>query len=242
MIRGSSLWVSAVVIALLATRAVAVPTKALLIGNSVYEPKCSPNFLTVPASVAAMDAGLSTAGMTIVTVADRNGIEMLTDVESNVPPEPEEYVVYYVGLGEPLVDGAPVGPDCTRMEADDLLIALDQTIDSTLLILDSCGSGAFADAMNALDPRICTITASTGSDCPTEGVFSLCFANGLQGAADANFNGMVTVAEAAAYAIANCGDGLTTPTWDGGCPDIVIGMGPVAVAVPTWGSVKARYR
>lgn len=242
MVRGSSLWVSAVVIALLATRAVAVPTKALLIGNSVYEPKCSTNFPTVPASVAAMDAGLATVGATIVTVADENGIEMATDVESNVPPEPQEYVVYYAGLGEPLVDGALVGPDCTRLTPEDLQIALDQTIDTTLLILDSCASGDFANAINALDPRICTITASTGSACPTEGVFSPCFADGLQGAADANFNGMVTVAEAAAYAIANCGDGLTLPTWDGGCPDIVIGMGPVAVAAPTWGLVKARYR
>ena len=59
---------------------------------------------------------------------------------------------------------------------------------------------------------------------------------------DANGNGEVTVAEAAAYAVANCGDGNTTPTWDGGCPDLPIGMGPVSVQPATWGRVKSAYR
>jgi hypothetical protein len=189
-----------------------------------------------------MQMAFEGAGVVVVAVADENGIEMATDVEANRPPEPEGYVVFYAGLGEPLVSGALVGPDCTRLTPADLQLALDQTIDDTLLILDSCASGAFADAINALDSRICTITASTGSDCPTEGVFTPCFADGLTGPADADGNGMITVAEAATYAIANCGDGLTSPTWDGGCPDVVIGVGPVAVESPTWGRVKARYR
>jgi hypothetical protein len=73
-------------------------------------------------------------------------------------------------------------------------------------------------------------------------VFTPCFVAGLNGAADANHDGSVTVAEAAGYAIANCGDGHTLPTWDGGCPDIVIGTGPVAVSPSSWGQTKAEYR
>jgi hypothetical protein len=189
-----------------------------------------------------MAMSLSAAGLAVVTVADRSGIEMATDVESNVPAPGSFYVVYYSGLGEPLVDGAPVGPDCTRLTPADLQGALGDAIEATLLILDSCASGDFADAINALDPRICTLTASTGSDCPTPGVFTPCLQAGLDGAADADENGMVTVAEAAAYAVASCGDGLTTPTWDGGCPDRVIGVGTVGVDGGSWGRTKAAYR
>ena len=239
------LWIPTVVCAVLTgSRAEAVmPAKALLIGNSIYEGKCSPPFPSVPADVAAMTMSLQTAGIPVMAVADRNGIEMSSDIESNIPPGPEDkYAIFYEGLGEVLVDGAWVGPDCTRLHPTNLQGVLGDAIANTLLIMDSCGSGAFADAINALDPRICTITSSTGSDCPTEGAFTPCFTAGLDGAADTNVDGQVTVQEAALYAIANCGDGNTLPTWDGGCPDCVIGVGSVAVAPTTWGRTKASYR
>lgn len=220
----------------------AAQKKALLIGNSNYEPKCSFDFPTVPGSVAAVAGPLGAAGYAVTTVADRNGLSMRTDVESNVPADTSKYVIFYAGLGEPTVGGALVGPDCTRMTAQNLFDAAGTAISHTLVILESCASGDFADALNALDPSVCTITASTGSACPTEGVFSPCFAQGLTGAADTNGNGMVTVAEAAAYAIANCGDGITAPTWDGDCADCVIGVGTVSVESGSWGSTKASYR
>lgn len=220
-----------------------MPAKALLIGNSDYENKCSADFPAVPGDVAAMQASLTMAGIPVVTVADRNEIEMFSDIESNLPPGPEdEFLLFYEGLGEVLVNGAWVGPDCTRLDPSDLQAVLGDAIAHTVLILDSCASGDFADAINALDPRICTITSATGTDCPTQGVFTPCFTAGLDGAADANEDGSVTVQEAALYAIAACGDGLTTPTWDGGCPDCVIGVGSVAVAPESWGRTKAAYR
>ena len=215
---------------------------ALLIGNSLYETKCSVSLPTVPNDVALMSAALGNAMYAVSSTADRNRIEMLTDVESLVPPDPDEYVVYYSGLGEPLVAGALVGPDCTRLSPDDLIAALGDAAARTLLILDSCASGAYADSVNALDSRICTITAATGTDCVTPGVFTPCFVDGLNGAADTSGDGVVTVAEAAAHAVANCGDGATTPTWDGDCPDRMVGMGPVALEARSWGSGKADYR
>jgi len=215
---------------------------ALLIGNSDYEAKCAEDLPSVPNDVALMSTALASASWAIVTAADRNGIEMLTDVESNIPADSAKYVVYYSGHGEPALQGALVGPDCTRMSAADLMAALGDDAARTLLILDSCGSGAFADAANAIDARICTITATTGTDCAAKGVFTPCFTTGLNGAADADDDGMITVQEAATYAIANCGDGATTPTWDGDCADCMIGMGPVSIEARTWGGAKARYR
>lgn len=227
---------------LLATTAAFAQNTALLIGNSDYENKCAEDLPSVVTDVVLMDAALSNAGYTVVSVANRIGIEMATDVEQNIPPALKAYVIYYSGHGEPAVDGALVGPDCTRLTPDNLWGALGDAMDGTLLILDSCGSGTFSEEINALDDRICVITASTGGDCASKGVFTPCFAAGLTGAADANADGSITVAEAATYAIANCGDGITTPTWDGGCPDRVIGMGPVSVEAASWGRVKAGYR
>ncbi len=236
----------AVAIGLAALCAAASPAhaanQALLIGNSDYEAKCEEDIPTVPADVGSMAAAVSNAGYAAVAVADRIGIEMTTDAESNVPPPGDEYVIYYVGHGEAAVDGSPLGVDCTRMTPTDLIGALGDAADGTLLILDSCASGDYADAVNALDDRICTITSTTGSDCRPTGVFTPCFVAGLNGAADADHDGLVTVEEAAVYAIANCGDAGTLPTWDGGCPSVPIGVGPVAVDSKSWGEVKARYR
>jgi hypothetical protein len=227
---------------LLAAGPVRAAGTALLIGNSDYEPKCHTDLPNVPTDVAMMGGKLATGGYAVVTVADRNGVEMLTDVESNVPAAPDKYIVYYSGHGEVAVQGALLGPDCTRMTADDIVIAVDLASPRTLLILDSCASGSLADAVNALDPAFCTIASTTGSACGTPGVFTPCFVLGLEGPADANTDGMITVAEAAAYAVANCGDGSTTPTWDGDCPDCVITMGSVSVEPTSWGSAKSRYR
>jgi hypothetical protein len=233
---------------LLAVAALFVPSlsgaqsTALLIGNFDYEAKCAEDLPTVPNDLAVMDAALANADHFVVISENRSGLDMATDVETFVPPAGKTYIVYYSGLGEPLVDGSPVGPDCTRLTPELLQGALGSAIDGTLLILDSCGSGQYADAMNALDDRICTITASTGTACPTPGVFTPCFAAGLEGDADVNNNGIITVQEAAIYAIANCGDGITLPTWDGGCPDVPIGMGPVSVDAASWGRTKALYR
>jgi hypothetical protein len=215
---------------------------ALMIGNSVYESKCAEDLPNVPVDVALMSTALASAGYTIASVGNRSGIQMATDIESNIPPATDKYIIYYQGHAEAPLEGAFVGPDCTRLSPAGMFGALGEDAAHTLLILDSCGSGAFADAMNALDPRICTITASTGTDCVTPGVFTPCFVEGLNGAADANSNGTITVAEAAAYAVANCGNGSTTPTWDGGCPDHPIGVGPVSVDAESWGVTKATYR
>ncbi len=233
-------WLIAAV--LVSPAAVSAQNNALLIGNSDYENKCSEDFPTVPNDLVLMNGALSNAGYSIVTVENRIGIEMATDIESNIPPDPKVYIVYFSGLGEPLVDGALVGPDCTRLTPDGVLGPLGDEIDRTLLILDSCASGKFAEEINALDDRVCTITSTTGTDCGTPGVFTPCFAEGLNGAADTSGEGIVTIQEAAIYAIAHCGDGTTLPTWDGGCPNVPIGMGPVSVDAASWGQVKAEYR
>ena len=97
----------------------------------------------------------------------------------------------------------------------------------TFVKLDSCGSGAFADAVNALKPAIGFQTATTrmgkaGENC-SGGLFTTCYAAGLNGLADANSDGQVTVAEAAAYAAANCVFADSVPTWDGNFAELVIG-------------------
>lgn len=215
---------------------------ALLIGNSIYESKCNVSLITVPGDVGLMHSALLNAGATASVASNQTGIDMSTAVESNVPAPSDSYIVFYEGHGDVPVSGSPQGIDCTRMTPANLLGALGDAADGTLVILDSCASGAYADALNALDDRICTITSTTGSDCRAVGGFTTCFVAGLTGAADANFDGAVTVQEAAGYAIANCGSEGTIPTWDGGCPELMIGMGPVSVNAHSWGSVKALYR
>ncbi|MBZ0268054.1 caspase family protein, partial [bacterium] len=192
---------------------------ALLIGNSNYSAKCITSLPNVPTDVTLMTGHLMNGGYATVAVADRNSVEMYSDIEGNVPPAPDNYVMYYSGHGDPTLPGALLGVNCSRVTAADIVVLVDTASDRTLLILDSEASGKLADDVNAMDPNFCTITSTTGTDSGTPGVFTPCFAAGLDGAADADDNGMVTVAEAAAYAIANCGDGTTTPTWDGGCPD-----------------------
>jgi len=81
----------------------------------------------------------------------------------------------------------------------------------TFVKLDSCGSGAFADAVNAINAAIGFQTAKTGLDCSQGGAagsqFTTCYVEGMNGAADADGNDLVTVAEAAAYADVFCSFG-----------------------------------
>lgn len=227
--------------ACLAAGPVAADT-ALLIGNANYGAKCTTSLPNVPADIVLMEGHFMNGGYTNVTVHDRVNFEMFSDIEGNVPPAPDNYVVYYDGHSDPAVPGALRGVDCTRVTAADIAVLVDVASNRTLLIIDAEASGKLADDINAIDPNFCTITSTTGTDAGTPGVFTPCFSAGLDGAADADNNGMVTVAEAAAYAVANCGDGTTTPTWDGDCPDRMITHGAISVDASTWGVTKAKYR
>lgn len=149
------------------------------------------------------------------------------------------YIVWYAGHGDLTNNGALVGINCATVTAADLVRELKGR--EALVILDSCGGGDFANEVNTerggipAENGVGVITAGGKDQCPVadgpqKGLFSECFVNGLNGAADADEDGNVTVAEAMAYADLNCffprpPDTPITqaPTWDGEHGEWVIG-------------------
>ncbi len=199
---------------------------ALLLGNTNYASACEPDLPGVIGDVLNKQNALENAGWAITSAPNQSAAGMADVIWKRLPTLKKDtevrYIVWYSGHGDTDADGALVGVDCANLAPQDLVDALKDAKGSTLVILDSCASGAFADAVNAINSDIGFITASTDTECvpagPQKSPFSECFVEGLNGAADAGSTGEapgeITVAEAAAYAIANCGGDGYTPTWD----------------------------
>ena len=200
---------------------------ALLLGNTNYDAACLPDLPGVIGDVLNKQSALDNAGWGIVVAPNQAQQQMAEEINNRIPAS-EDYIVWYAGHGDTAAEGALVGTDCVNLTPQEFVDALKDATGRTLVILDSCGSGAFADAVNLIDPTIGFITAATGLQCVGEdaqkGFFSRCFVEGLNGLADANADGLVTVAEAAAYAIATCAFTGQDPTWDGDHADWVIGV------------------
>ncbi len=216
---------------------------ALLLGNTDYDAACEPDLPGVIGDVLNKQNALENAGWSITVVPNQSADDMGHAIWKHIPPIRKDsevrYIVWYAGHGDTTADGDLVGTDCANVTPQHFVNALKDDPDGpknatgrTLVILDSCGSGAFADAVNAIDSGIGFITAATDNQCVAEdeqkGLFSRCFVEGLNGLADevangGNGDGQVTVAEAATYAIANCAFDGQDPTWDGDHADWVIG-------------------
>lgn len=206
----------------------------LIMGNNDYDPACPPDLPEVIGDVLQKQNALRDAGWTTIVRQNRTAAQMQTDI---APPAGKRYIVWYSGHGVCPGNGALVGVDCANLTPQNLVDSLGTAANNTLVILDSCSGGDFANAVNAINPDIGFITAAgkgeiTPDDQPDKqkSPFTECFVIGLNGAADGAGGGMVDgqirVAEAAAYAIANCANlnGFThTPTWDGDHADWVIG-------------------
>lgn len=217
---------------------------ALIIGNSDYSQACEPDLPEVVGDILNKQNPLENAGWTTVITSNQTKAQMMASV-NNRRGDPR-YIVWYSGYANTGNNGALLGIDCDDMTAGELMSALKDTADNTLVILDSCASGAFADEANALVEGPSTsnglgfITATTGSECAKGGeqksFFTGCFVEGLSGPADdpangGNGDGVITVAEAAAYAVDDpddpndhaCTNETQHPTWDGEHGDWVIG-------------------
>ncbi len=214
---------------------------ALLLGNTDYDPTCVPDLPGVIGDVLNKQNALDNAGWSTVVAPNQSAADMADAISKHLPPilkdpEASKYIVWYAGHGK-APDGALVGTDCVNLTPQDLIDSLGSSwVEDTLVILDSCLGGDFANAANALagpEPNgLGFITAGGKGQCVAEdeqkGLFSRCFVEGLNGAADAGDTGeglgRITVAEAAAYAIGNCNFPTPqTPTWDGDHGDWVIG-------------------
>jgi hypothetical protein len=189
----------------------------------------------------------------VVNLCNRTKGEII-DAIKTYKPATGTYFVWYSGHGNTLggQHGQLAGVDGLEVTAQDFVDAITDAggngnvASRTFVKLDSCGSGAFADAVNAINAAIGFQTAATGLDCsqggPAGSQFTTCYVEGMNGAADAapygNGNGLVTVAEAAAYADVFCSFGgpqcsnNTDDDADGkvndGCPQV--GAAPEAGA------------
>jgi hypothetical protein len=202
----------------------------VIIGNNNYA-GCANDLPGVIGDVLNKQNALENAGWKISIEANQKRAEMV-DAINNQWVWDGAYLVWYSGHGDTGADGALVGVDCENLTPQDFVDALKDAKGNTLVILDSCASGAFADAVNLINASIGFITATTGVECAPAGEgqkspFTECFVEGLNGVADGAgggiVDGLITVAEAAAYAIANCGTIDFTPTWDGDHAGWVIG-------------------
>lgn len=217
---------------------------ALIIGNDDYTPGSGQQDLPgVIPDVNAMDNALTRAGWTTVVSRNRTGPQIRADITANIPPNGKKYLVYYAGHGNnlPGQHGQLVGVDGSLVTDAQYVAALGAAANRTLTILDSCGGGWFSNAVNAINNAIGFITSTTNDQCADKnaagGLFTQCFVMGLNGLADANGDGDVTVAEAAAYALANCAFPGQDPTWDGDYADCVIGSAAPIPTVPEWGMI-----
>lgn len=200
----------------------------------------------VQVDVDAKQNALQNAGWAVVIKQDRTRQQMIDDIANTKPPEDKKYIVWYAGHGDVdcppgAAEGQWVGTDCNNLTPADYVAALGGNADRTLTILDSCGGGAFAAAVNAINPAIGFITSTTGLQCAGKGAgggfFSQCFIVGLNGAADANGDGDVTVQEAWDYANANCHFAGQDPTWDGDYAGYVIGQPKPIPTLSDWGAI-----
>ena len=234
---------------------------ALIIGNSDYNAgaNCGPgtSWADLPGvvpDVMLKQSKLQNAGWTVVVSENRTAAQMAADITANIPMTGKKYIVWYAGHGRtPPCPGANtgqwIGVDGSELTAAQFVAALGAAANRTLTILDSCGGGEFADTVNATTPAIGFITSTTDLECagkgPGGGFFSQCFGGALNSAADqppyGNADGQTTVAEAAAYMLANCDDPPNqTPTWDGDHAAWVIGRPKAAAPIPTvseWGLI-----
>jgi hypothetical protein len=256
------------------TSARAQNPSATVIGNDTYTTLSNlpgvvgDNTLTVNA--------LKACGYTVTLTRNRTSAEMSGDVISSVPQVPNDFWLFkYSGHGDNYAgsqSGSMLGinsdgasPPSDRYTPG--LFVADMSVPAPftrVIILDSCGSGAFIQTANtaALVANIEAVwfsATSTGAECAydrpdnSSGWFTSIFMNGLSGAADGcggnPADGVITADEMDCYLTANYDNKVTQD------PNLVHryianGLGgtalchfrPVAVQARTWGSVKAIYR
>lgn len=231
----------ALIVALLTSMPALAQDTVLIIGNSDYNqaaPACvgPPVIADLPGvvpDVIVKHNALRNAGWVVVNMENLLKPEMELAINNNIPTD-KRYIVWYAGNGNDASNGEWFGVDCDELLPADLIRELKDT--EALVILDSGASGAFAVAVNAAlganaaDVGFITSTTGVGGafKVPAGGLFTQCFVDGLNGPADANGDGDITVAEGVAYVQipANCpalaGQGQV-PTWDGDHAGWVIG-------------------
>jgi len=234
---------------------------ALIIANSGYNPPLPGVIL----DLLQKNNALKNADWTVDVQENRTAAQMIALITANAPASgSDRYIVWYSGHGavpicsttvspcNPANGNAdcPAGETCTRnvgakgdlagvdgevVTPAAFMAALGTAKDRTTVILDSCGSGAFADAADPLagaNPNgLAFITATNPADnnglyCTKDNTFTACFVRGLNGAADgADADSDVSVGEAGAYAQMPCAgfyDGDNS-TWKIGAPKTTTG-------------------
>ncbi len=90
--------------------------------------------------------------------------------------------------------GEHASASVTGLPAEDLLKPLAALASTTVLLVDVCHSGALKDL--ALGPRQCVVGSAGASELAIDSVFGEAWFGGLQGSADANGDGVITLREA----------------------------------------------
>ena len=217
---------------------------AVLLGNTNYG-GCANDLPGVIGDVINKQNALENAGWKISIDPNKTADEMYDAINKQFVWD-GAYIVWYSGHGRNPT-GALVGVNCNDLTANDLVSALKGQ--DALVILDSCYGADFANAVNAKLGGAASangvgfITGGDKGECTKEdgqkGLFSRCFIEGLNGAADVppngNGDGQVTVAEAAAYAV----DDPIDPT-DHHCV-FVNPVSPFNEQHPTWDGEHAGW-
>lgn len=103
----------------------------------------------------------------------------------------------------------PEKPGKTAISAADINEALGEPVGELILFMDTCRSAQMARAMSVTNPRAVTFASAAANEYCYEddsfgesggGAFSSALVSGLEGKADSNKDGLVTVAELAVFA------------------------------------------
>lgn len=225
---------------------------ALVIGNSDYSPQCDPTWGDLPGVVGDVKGkghAMERGGWNVVVMENLTKQEMLDAIEDNAPAtspdHKKKYIVWYAGHGDNTSVGEWVGVDCQLLSPVDLRDALVAAgiANHTLVILDSCGGGAFADAVNAIRPSVGFLTSTTGLECAEDDPsYTQCLLDLINGDGDIDQDGVVTVLEVANRMNAACDTPGQHGTWDNDFPHHILGtFFATAVTPATWGTIKGTF-
>ena len=181
-----------------------------------YSPADLPGTLIDAANMTSL---LESAGYSVVRLENTTAGQISAAIHECLPDQDDEkLVVYYAGHGDNHItlknspgDGSLVNVDCTVVTPEVFASRMGEVGNQITTILDSCGSGGFAQAVEGMtepDPGFLTATSDrfqcAGKDHDGGGVFTNMLLNAVNDAAnDTNGDGMVDLEEAGAV-VATC--------------------------------------
>jgi len=214
---------------------------ALLIGNKHYPTNpqvCGQELDGAPFDLVMMEMMLGISGWTVVSLADQTRDQILAAIQTHKPAAPSRYIVYFAGHGSTVLadQGALIGVDCQKVTPAAFQAAVGAAKDRTLVILDSCASGAFCLAVEDANHKPGFLTAVRENGCATKLIEGGAFTQTLV-LRCGNVAGSTMTVQQLSGCLTTWYD-LNTPRhrWNGSFGDWVLGSAPANGPVCAWNS------